>query len=125
MLGETGPRRAAQNTLLVLRECEVWSSARRMPVPWSNHQQCPALSVDVVTVTDHYELRDQCAMRSRRTLRTDSVVQNDVEQRLVNPDATVIFNKAELAKAIHEEADAGPGGSDHFCQSFLRDLWNQ
>jgi len=77
---------------------------------------------DLVTVTGHYGLPTQFATRSRRTLRTDSVMQNDVEQRLVNPDATVIFNKTELAKAIHEEADAGPGGSDHFCQSFLRDL---
>jgi hypothetical protein len=36
----------------------------------------------------------------------DSVVQNDVEQRPVNADAAVVFNKAELAKAIHEEANA-------------------
>ena len=36
----------------------------------------------------------------------DLVVQNDVEQRPVNADATVVFNKAQLAKAIHEEADA-------------------
>jgi hypothetical protein len=36
----------------------------------------------------------------------DSVVQNHIEQRFMNPDATVVFNKAELAKAIHEEADA-------------------
>jgi hypothetical protein len=36
----------------------------------------------------------------------DSVVQNDVEQRPVYADATVVFNKAELAKAIHEEANA-------------------
>jgi hypothetical protein len=36
----------------------------------------------------------------------DSVVQNDVEQRPMNPDATVVFNKAEFAKAVHEEADA-------------------
>ena len=43
----------------------------------------------------------------------------------MNTDATVVFNKAELAKAIHEEADAGPGGSNHFCQRFLRDLWDQ
>ena len=43
----------------------------------------------------------------------------------MNPDAAVVFNKAELAKAIHEEADAGPGGSDHFRQRFLRDLWDQ
>jgi hypothetical protein len=36
----------------------------------------------------------------------DSIVQNHIEQRFMNPDATVVFNKAELAKAIHEEADA-------------------
>jgi len=55
----------------------------------------------------------------------DSIVQNDVEQRSMNPDATVVFNKAELAKAIHEEANAGPSGTDHFRQCFLRDLRNQ
>jgi hypothetical protein len=43
----------------------------------------------------------------------------------MNPDATVVFNKAELAKAIHEEAHARPGGADHFGQSFLRDLRDQ
>jgi hypothetical protein len=31
----------------------------------------------------------------------------------MNPNATVVSNKAEFAKAIHEEADAGPGGADH------------
>ena len=36
----------------------------------------------------------------------DSVVQNHIEQRFMNPDVAVILNKAELAKAIHEEADA-------------------
>ena len=43
----------------------------------------------------------------------------------MDPDAAVVFDKAELAKAIHEEADAGPGGADHLCQSFLRDGRNQ
>jgi hypothetical protein len=43
----------------------------------------------------------------------------------MNPDATVVFNKAELAKAIHEETNAGPSGADHFRQSFLADLRNQ
>jgi hypothetical protein len=43
----------------------------------------------------------------------------------MNTDATVVFNEAELAKAIHEEADAGPGGSNHFRQRFLRDRWDQ
>jgi hypothetical protein len=42
----------------------------------------------------------------------------------MNPDATVVFNKSKLAKAIHEEADAGPSGADPFCQSFLCDLRN-
>jgi hypothetical protein len=43
----------------------------------------------------------------------------------MNPDATVVFNKAELAEAIHEEAHARSGGADHFRQSFLRDLRDQ
>src|SRR5271154_1586178 len=43
----------------------------------------------------------------------------------MNPDAAVVFNEAELAKAIHEEAHTRPGGANHFCQSFLRDLWDQ
>jgi len=81
--------------------------------------------VDVVTVTDSTDSGHSVPSRSRRLLRIDSVVQNDVEQRLMNPDAAVVFNKAEVAKAIHEEADAGPGSSNHFCQGFLRDLWNQ
>jgi hypothetical protein len=36
----------------------------------------------------------------------DSVMQNHIEQRFMDPDTTVVLNKAELAKAIHEEADA-------------------
>src|ERR1022692_956453 len=51
----------------------------------------------------------------------EMIVQNHIEQRLMDPDATVVFNKAELAKAIHEEADTGAGGADHLCQSLLRD----
>ena len=43
----------------------------------------------------------------------------------MNPDAAVIFNEAELAKAIHEEAHTRPGGANHFRQSFLRDLRDQ
>lgn len=43
----------------------------------------------------------------------------------MDPDAAVIFDKAELAKSIHEEADAGRGSADHLCQSFLRDGRNQ
>src|ERR1700722_846068 len=54
-----------------------------------------------------------------------SVVKNHIEQRLMNPDATVVFNKSELTKAVHEETNAGSGGADHFCESFLGDLRNQ
>ena len=43
----------------------------------------------------------------------------------MDPDAAVVIDKAELAKTIHEEADAGAGGADHLCQSFLRDGGNQ
>ena len=52
-------------------------------------------------------------------------MENDIEQRLVDPDAAVVFDKAELAKSIHEEADAGPGGANHFRQRSLCDLRNQ
>ena len=54
-----------------------------------------------------------------------SVVQNHVEQRFINPDATVVFNKSKLTKAIHKETNAGPGSADHFRKSFLGDLRNQ
>src|ERR1035437_6088449 len=55
----------------------------------------------------------------------ESIVQNHIQQRLINPDAAVVFDEAELAEAIHEEADAGAGGADHLRQSFLRDGRNQ
>src|ERR1022692_1826227 len=55
----------------------------------------------------------------------EMIVLNHIDQRLVDPDAAVVFDKAELAKAIHEEAYAGPGGADHLCQRLLRDLGNQ
>ena len=51
----------------------------------------------------------------------EMIVQNHIHQRLIDADATVVFNKAELAKAIHEEADTGAGCADHLCQSLLRD----
>src|ERR1039458_9967614 len=51
----------------------------------------------------------------------EMIVQNHIDQRPVDQNATVVFDKAELAKAIHEEADTGAGGADHLCQSLLRD----
>jgi len=62
--------------------------------------------------------------RLRGFSEENSVVQNHVEQRFMNMDTAVVLNKAELAKAIHEEADAGACGPDHIRQSFLRNLWN-
>src|ERR1039458_5594280 len=53
------------------------------------------------------------------------IVQNHVEQRRVNPNASVVFDVAELSKAIHEEADAGPGGADHRGKSLLGYRWKQ
>lgn len=42
----------------------------------------------------------------------------------MNLDATVVFDKAELAKPIHEEANAGAGGADHLRKGLLRYLGN-
>ena len=36
-------------------------------------------------------------------------IKNHIEQRLVHTDAPVVFDKTVLAKAIHEETDAGSG----------------
>jgi hypothetical protein len=36
----------------------------------------------------------------------EMIMQNHINQRLIDPDATVVFNKAEHVKAIHEETDA-------------------
>ncbi len=75
-------------------------------------------------LTNHQVVRTHTVDWSseRTTYGEGSVVQNHIEERLMNPDAAVVFNKAELAKTIHEEANAGPGGADHFGQSLLRDL---
>jgi len=52
----------------------------------------------------------ECELRSwqerLRALAESSVVQNHIEQRFMNMNTPVVLNKAELAKAIHEEADA-------------------
>jgi hypothetical protein len=40
----------------------------------------------------------------------------------MNLDLTVIGNKAELAKLVHEKADSGACGADHFRQGLLADM---
>jgi hypothetical protein len=78
MMGETNLCRSPNNLLLGLRECELCN------------RSC-----------------DRSREGHLRGLaEEDSVVQNHIEQRFMNPDAAVILNKTELAKAIHEEADA-------------------
>jgi len=53
------------------------------------------------------------------------IEQDYIEQRLMYLDAAVIANETELAKAVHEEADTGPGGTDHIRQCFLGDGRNE
>jgi hypothetical protein len=53
------------------------------------------------------------------------IVQDNFEQRSMHLNAAVVFDEAEFAKAIHEEADPGPGGPDHLRQGFLGDLGDQ
>jgi hypothetical protein len=37
-------------------------------------------------------------------------------------DASVVFDETQFTKAVHEEADPGPGGPDHLGQGYLGDL---
>ncbi len=43
----------------------------------------------------------------------------------MNADAAVVFDEAEFAEAVHEEADAGAGGADHFGEGFLGDFGDE
>ena len=52
-------------------------------------------------------------------------MENHIEKRFMDPDATLVFNQTKIAKAIHEEAHAGACGADQLRQSFLRDWRNQ
>jgi hypothetical protein len=54
-----------------------------------------------------HRLRPLRVTRGRRSLRINSIVQNNVEYQLLNLDSAVVCNKAELAKAIHEAPHAG------------------
>ena len=63
--------------------------------------------------------------RLARTIVRPLVVQNDIEQRLMNLDGAVVFNKSEIAETIHEKANPRPSSADHLRQRFLRDFRNQ
>ena len=51
------------------------------------------------------------------------IEQDHIEQRFMNLDAAVVvvLDESVSAKAVHEEADAGAGGTDHLCQGLLCD----
>jgi hypothetical protein len=54
-------------------------------------------------------------------MAAELVVEDDVEQGFVDADAAVVLDETELAKAIHEEADARASGAYHFGEGFLGD----
>ena len=39
-------------------------------------------------------------------------------------DSAGIVDEAQFPEPVHEEADSRAGGSHHFGQSFLADLWD-
>src|SRR5438270_13817203 len=53
------------------------------------------------------------------------IVQNYVQKRLMDADATVVLDESQLSEPIHEEAHTRACSSNHFGQRLLRDLWNQ
>jgi len=48
------------------------------------------------------------------------VEQDHIKKRLMYLDPAVITYESERTKAIHKEADTGPGSADHFRQCLLR-----
>src|ERR1700757_2026482 len=59
-------------------------------------------------------------------MRAALVVQNNVEQRTMDLQrafrAAGIVNEAQLPESVHEEADTGSSGPNHFGQRLLADL---
>jgi hypothetical protein len=49
-------------------------------------------------------------------------MQEDVEKRTMNVQATVVFDEAKLPELVHELVNPRPSGADHFRQNFLTDL---
>ena len=52
------------------------------------------------------------------------LVKDDVEQRTVNFQPTVVFNESQLSEPIHKEVNSRSGGTHHFRQRFLAYLRN-
>jgi hypothetical protein len=52
-------------------------------------------------------------------------VQDDVQQGLMNVNASAVRNVTKLSKPVHELADPGADGAIHLRKGLLRDCWNQ
>jgi hypothetical protein len=50
------------------------------------------------------------------------IVQNDVQQRIMNFQSSVVIDKAQLAEFIHEKAHPRSGRADHLRQRFLTEV---
>ena len=49
-------------------------------------------------------------------------MQNGTQKRIVDLDMSVVADEAQLAKLVHEVADAGSRGADHLGQRLLTDV---
>jgi hypothetical protein len=48
-----------------------------------------------------------------------SIPHYDTQERVVDLQATVVLDEAQLPKLVHEEVHARAGGPNHLCQRFL------
>lgn len=48
-------------------------------------------------------------------------MEDDIEERAVHGQSTVVLDKAQLAELVHEETHASPRSTDHLGQRFLTD----
>lgn len=49
-------------------------------------------------------------------------MEQDIHERIEDFQLAVVLDEAKFAETIHEEVDAGAGGSNHFGEDFLADL---
>ena len=52
------------------------------------------------------------------------VVENNIKQRAVDLQPTVVVNKSQFSEPVHEEAYPGAGCAYHLCEGLLADLGN-
>ncbi len=57
-------------------------------------------------------------------VRGASVVEDNVEEETVHPQAAVIVDEVLLPEFVHKVADPGSCCTDHFRQGLLTNLWN-